>query len=246
LAGGAILVAAPLRRLHAASSAKGISLTAAGARVALAGEPHGDTDMWTYNGAINGVAAEGHSMEPILTLTRGRSYILALNNETAWYHPIHLHGHAFRVITRNGQPTPYREWCDTVLVPPRERAEIAFVADNPGDWMQCSCCEGYADYLRKSGFEVSIVNTHDLPLMNEQYGVPEELQGCHLSTVAGYFVGGHVPVDVLRRMLSERPSIKGITLTGMPEGSPGMYGRKTAPFKIYAISEGPPKLYASV
>ena len=87
--------------------------------------------MW----AINGVAAEGHSMKPILTLTRGSSYILALNNETAWYHPIHLHGHSFRVITRNGQPTQYREWCDTVLVPPRERAEIAFVADNPGDWM---------------------------------------------------------------------------------------------------------------
>jgi hypothetical protein len=111
---------------------------------------------------------------------------------------------------------------------------------------QCSCCEGYADYLRKSGFEVSIVNTHDLPLMNEQYGVPEELQGCHLSTVAGYFVGGHVPVSVLKRLLSEKPSIKGITLPGMPEGSPGMYGAKTAPFKIYAIGDGPPKLYATV
>ena len=111
---------------------------------------------------------------------------------------------------------------------------------------QCTCCEGYADYLRKSGFEVSIVNTHDLPLMNKRYGVPEELQGCHLSTVAGYYVGGHVPVDVLKRLLSERPSIKGITLPGMPEGSPGMYGTKTAPFEIYAIGDGPPKLYAAV
>ena len=111
---------------------------------------------------------------------------------------------------------------------------------------QCTCCEGYAAYLRKSGYEVSIVNTHDLPLMNERYGVPEELQGCHLSTVAGYFVGGHVPVNVLKRLLSEKPSIKGITLPGMPEGSPGMYGTKTAPFKIYAISDGPPNLYATV
>ena len=111
---------------------------------------------------------------------------------------------------------------------------------------QCSCCEGYADYLRKSGFDVSIVDTHDLPLMNERYGVPEELQGCHLSTVAGYFVGGHVPVDVLRRLLSEKPAIEGITLPGMPEGSPGMYGTKTAPFKIYAIGDRPPQLYATV
>ena len=52
-----------------------------------------------------------------------------------WHHPIHLHGHAFRVLTRNGRPTRHREWLDTVMLDPRERAEIGFVADNPGDWM---------------------------------------------------------------------------------------------------------------
>jgi FtsP/CotA-like multicopper oxidase with cupredoxin domain len=84
---------------------------------------------------INGVAAEGHIMEPMLALARGRSYVLAMTNATAWYHPMHLHGHAFRVISRNGTPTRYREWQDTVLMAPKERVEIAFVADNPGDWM---------------------------------------------------------------------------------------------------------------
>jgi len=74
-------------------------------------------------------------MKPILTLTRGKSYVLAIENRTAWYHPMHLHGHSFRVITRNGKETRYRAWRDPVLLPPRERAEIAFVADNPGDWM---------------------------------------------------------------------------------------------------------------
>ena len=88
--------------------------------------------MW----AINGVAAgPDMNMKPILTLDRGASYILAIENRTAWYHPIHLHGHSFRVITRNGAATRYREWRDTVLIPPHERAEVAFVADNPGDWM---------------------------------------------------------------------------------------------------------------
>jgi len=90
--------------------------------------------MW----AINGVAVPGGDMahmKPILTLTRGRSCILAIDNQTAWHHPMHLHGYSFRVITRNARPTKYREWRDTVLIPPRERAEIAFVADNPGDWM---------------------------------------------------------------------------------------------------------------
>lgn len=85
--------------------------------------------------SINGVAASGHDMAPMLTLSRGRSYILAVRNETAWYHPVHLHGHSFRVIARNGRSTRYREWLDTVLIPPRESADIAFVADNPGDWM---------------------------------------------------------------------------------------------------------------
>ncbi|HEX7011535.1 MAG TPA: multicopper oxidase family protein [Steroidobacteraceae bacterium] len=87
--------------------------------------------VWT----INGVSAEGHVMDPMLALARGRSYVLALHNDTAWHHPIHLHGHSFRVLSRNGLPTPYREWQDTVMMAPRERVEIAFVADNPGDWM---------------------------------------------------------------------------------------------------------------
>ena len=85
--------------------------------------------------AINGVVASGHVMDPLLTLRRGRSYVLAMHNDTAWHHPMHLHGHAFRVIARNGQPTRHQEWQDTVLMDPRERVDIAFVADNPGDWM---------------------------------------------------------------------------------------------------------------
>lgn len=84
---------------------------------------------------INGVAAEGHIMDPMLTLARGRSYVLAMTNVTAWHHPIHLHGHSFRVLSRNGKPTRHREWQDTVLMAPKEKVEIAFVADNPGDWM---------------------------------------------------------------------------------------------------------------
>lgn len=97
-------------------------------------------DMRTlmHNGlvwAINGVAAKGHVHEPLLTLERNRSCLLELINETAWPHPMHLHGHSFRVVSRNGSPTRHREWVDTVLLHRRERAEIAFVADNPGDWM---------------------------------------------------------------------------------------------------------------
>lgn len=87
--------------------------------------------MWT----INGVAALGHDFQPMLTVARGRTCILAMRNETAWWHPIHLHGHSFRVVARDGRPTRFREWRDTVLIGPRASADVAFVADNPGDWM---------------------------------------------------------------------------------------------------------------
>ena len=94
----------------------------------------GGGSMWAINGVAMPDARMG-DMEPILTLDRGKTYILAIDNQTAWHHPMHLHGHSFRVITRNGQRTRYQEWRDTDLMPPRSQAELAFVADNPSDWM---------------------------------------------------------------------------------------------------------------
>jgi len=88
---------------------------------------------WTVNGKP--IPDNGHAHQPLLTLGLGRSYVLELVNDTQWHHPIHLHGHVFRVLTRDGKSTRRREWLDTVLLDPRTRAEIAFVADNPGDWM---------------------------------------------------------------------------------------------------------------
>jgi hypothetical protein len=111
---------------------------------------------------------------------------------------------------------------------------------------QCGCCEGYADYLRSNGFAVSIVPTHDLRLLDEKYGIPTELSPCHISLIGGYVVGGHVPIEVVNRLLAEKPPLTGITLPGMPMGSPGMTGRKTEPFKIYEIAKGSPKIYATV
>jgi FtsP/CotA-like multicopper oxidase with cupredoxin domain len=88
---------------------------------------------WTVNGEP--MPEHGHGHEPVLKLGLGRSYVIELVNDTAWDHPIHLHGHVFRVMTRDGRPARHREWLDTVLMPPHTRAEIAFVADNPGNWM---------------------------------------------------------------------------------------------------------------
>jgi FtsP/CotA-like multicopper oxidase with cupredoxin domain len=89
---------------------------------------------WSVNGIS--MTGDGHAgMKPLETLTLGRSYVLTLRNETAWWHPMHFHGHSFRVVNRNGSPAPRRQWADTVLLEPKETVDVAFVADNPGDWM---------------------------------------------------------------------------------------------------------------
>jgi FtsP/CotA-like multicopper oxidase with cupredoxin domain len=88
--------------------------------------------------AIDGMSMTGDGsagMAPAFTFERRRSVVLTLRNQTAWHHPIHFHGHSFHVLTRNGVATPYREWGDTVLLAPKDAVEIAFVADNSGNWM---------------------------------------------------------------------------------------------------------------
>lgn len=89
---------------------------------------------WAING-MSVTAKEDMGMPPLLTLARGRTCVLSLRNQTAWWHPMHLHGHKLRVLSRNGTAVAGAEWGDTVLVEPRQTVEVAFVTDNPGDWM---------------------------------------------------------------------------------------------------------------
>jgi FtsP/CotA-like multicopper oxidase with cupredoxin domain len=83
--------------------------------------------------SLNGVA--GMPEAPLFTAARGRTIAVDLRNDTRWPHAIHLHGHHFRVLERDGQPAEMEAWKDTVLLDPQKRAKIAFVADNPGKWM---------------------------------------------------------------------------------------------------------------
>ena len=110
---------------------------------------------------------------------------------------------------------------------------------------ECSCCEGHAAYLRQHGYAVTVKPTHDLSLIKRMYRVPDKLAGCHTTVVGPYVVEGHVPTGTIDRLLIERPDIRGVSLPGMPAGSPGMSGQKTEPFVIYEISDGPPKVYAT-
>src|SRR5262245_51082599 len=92
----------------------------------------------------------------------------------------------------------------------------------------CGCCHEYVAYLRQNGFDVEVIESSDeLAAIKQQSGVPPALEGCHSTLVDGYVVEGHVPVDAVRRLLKDRPNIRGISLPAMPEGSPGMTGEKS-------------------
>lgn len=124
-----------------------------------------------------------------------------------------------------------------LLAAPASAAEkpVITLYKNP----QCGCCEGHANYLRQHGYKVTVVPTHDMSLIRRQRGVAERFEGCHIALVDRYIVEGHVSAQAVEKLLKERPDIKGISLPGMPEGSPGMSGRKTEPFVTYEISDDP-------
>lgn len=122
----------------------------------LHGEKKGMRDLveagkvWSFNGI-----AGSHHDPALFSAALGRTVRMPIVNDTRWPHAIHLHGHHFRVLSRNGAPVAREEWRDTVLTAAGERVEIAFVADNPGKWMlHCHMLE-HQEAGMMSWFEIS-------------------------------------------------------------------------------------------
>ena len=88
----------------------------------------------------------------------------------------------------------------------------------------CGCCGKWAEHMRSAGFAVKEVASPRMDLVKQEAGVPEALGSCHTAKVGGYVVEGHVPAADVRRMLAEKPAIRGLSAPGMPLGSPGMEG----------------------
>jgi hypothetical protein len=99
----------------------------------------------------------------------------------------------------------------------------------------CGCCGDYAKVLEKEGFQVRVKETAAIDALRRMAGVPDKLASCHTMTVGKYVVEGHVPVAAVRKLLAEKPDIRGIALPGMPQGSPGMTGVKEGPFVVYEV-----------
>ena len=102
----------------------------------------------------------------------------------------------------------------------------------------CTCCVTYADYLRENGFTVDMNTLDDLGPIREKHKIPDAGVGCHTSLVDGYVVEGHVPVEAIERLLSERPAVDGISVVGMPLSSPGMGEPNGTPLDVVSFRAG--------
>jgi len=76
--------------------------------------------------------------------------------------------------------------------------------------------------MRANGFDVTATNVEDMAAVKQKYGVPDKAGSCHTSLVGGYVIEGHVPADVVKRLLAERPKVAGLAVPGMPASAPGM------------------------
>ncbi len=101
---------------------------------------------------------------------------------------------------------------------------------------QCGCCAKWADHLRAEGFEVEVTETRKMWGVKRMAGIPNNLDSCHTATVDGYIIEGHVPAGDIKRLLAERPDVKGLSVPGMPIGSPGMeVGDRTEPYDVLSF-----------
>ena len=98
----------------------------------------------------------------------------------------------------------------------------------------CGCCEKYVEYLEQNGFTVKAINEDNMDAIKKRYGMAKAAS-CHTALIGGYVVEGHVPVHAIRKMLSEKPAIVGISAPGMPQHSPGMGEERPGTLTIYAI-----------
>lgn len=109
----------------------------------------------------------------------------------------------------------------------------------------CQCCELWLRHMRRAGFEVTERNVPDMAAIKTEHGVPGTLASCHTTLVGGYVVEGHVPADLVARLLEERPAVAGLAAPGMPVGSPGMEGIGRQAYEVLTFTpDGETEVYA--
>ena len=115
----------------------------------------------------------------------------------------------------------------------------------------CGCCHLWVEYLGANGFDPKVIDITDAARLEEvktTSGVPVALRSCHMALVGSYVVEGHVPVDLIQKMLRDKPQARGLTVPGMVVGSPGMEtpGIPARPYDVLLFQRnGSSRVYAS-
>ena len=99
----------------------------------------------------------------------------------------------------------------------------------------CGCCAAWVEHARKAGFTVRIVDTEDLASVKREMGIPARLHSCHTVVMGNYLLEGHVPASDVKRLLREKPAVRGLAVPGMPVGAPGMEQGPSANYDRYEV-----------
>ena len=102
----------------------------------------------------------------------------------------------------------------------------------------CVCCERWLQHVRRAGFRVTEQNVPNVSVVKAEHGVPDTLASCHTSVTGRYVIEGHVPADLVARLLHEQPPVAGLAVPGMPAGSPGMEGGRRQRYDVLSFSRG--------
>lgn len=110
----------------------------------------------------------------------------------------------------------------------------------------CGCCKEWVRHMEQAGFRVVVHDVNDVSHTKQQYGVPREMYSCHTAVAGPYAFEGHVPADLVQRVLAERPAIAGLAVPGMPSGAPGMDGPRKQKYEVMSFtSTGERSTYAA-
>ena len=103
----------------------------------------------------------------------------------------------------------------------------------------CGCCGAWIEYLTAQGFQPKNIPISDIDTFKQEHGVPNDLGSCHTAVLNGYVIEGHVPAAEIKRLLAERPDdVVGITVPGMPTGTPGMEsGNVRDPYNVFSFDQ---------
>lgn len=101
----------------------------------------------------------------------------------------------------------------------------------------CGCCNKWIEHLQENGFKVRSINTSNMNELKKEKNVPLKLSSCHTAVINGYVIEGHVPADDIKNLLSERRNITGLSVPGMPIGSPGMEGARTDHYQVLEFNQ---------